>query len=126
MVRREGLHHVALRVKDLDATIAFYEALGCRLNRTWVRDGSRNCMIDLGGNNLLEVFSGRKDGEEAFPRVEHRSFKSSDPDADFAAAVAAGARPRTEPKDVAQGDHAARVAFVFGPDDEIVEFFMAK
>ncbi len=126
MPKREGLHHVALRVKDLDATIAFYEALGCRLSRTWVRDGSRNCMIDLGGNNLLEVFSGRQDGEETFPRFEHISFKSSDPDADFAAAVAAGARPRTEPKDVAQGDHHARIAFVFGPDDEIVEFFKAK
>ena len=111
MAVREGFHHVALRVKDIDTTIAFYEALGCRLNRTWVRDGSRNCMIDMGGGN---------------PRFEHISFKSSDPDADFAAAVAAGARPRTEPKDVAQGDHHARVAFVYGPDDEIVEFFMAK
>ena len=123
MIERKGLHHIAMRVKDLGATIAFYEALGCKVQRTWVRDGLTNCMIDAGGTELMEVFSGGTDNAEAFPRFEHLSFRSSDPDADFAAALAAGARPKVEPKDISQGDaFRARIAFVFGPDDEVIEF----
>ena len=124
MVKRCGYHHVALRVRDLDASIAFYEALGCSLVRVWGEGDSRNCMIDMGGNNILEIFSGGKGDPQSAPKFEHIALRSEDTDADYAAALAAGARPRNEPADVnIGGNYPVRIAFVFGPDDEVVEFF---
>ena len=127
MTERSGFHHTTLRVKDLNATIAFYEALGCSVVLNWAKDVGPCCMMDMGGGNRLEIFSGRTDGEEAFSRFEHIALKSSDPDADFAAALAAGGRPRMEPTDInIGGNFPARIAFVYGPDDEVIEFFKER
>ena len=127
MAKRNGFHHTALRVKDFDAAVAFYEALGCSVKLIWDNRGSRSCLMDIGGNNCLEIHSLGKDAEEDAPRFEHIALATDDPDADFTAALAAGARPRIEPKDVnLGGDFPARIAFVVGPNDEVIEFFKER
>ena len=124
MAKRLGYHHAALRVKDLDASIAFYEALGCSVIRIWGEGDGRNCMMDVGGNNILEIFSGGTETPEDSPKFEHVALRSEDPDADYAAALAAGAREKSMPSDAnIGGNYPVRIAFVFGPDDEVVEFF---
>ena len=124
MVKRYGYHHVALSVRNLDTSIAFYEALGCTLVRVWGEGDKRNCMIDVGGNNILEIFSGDAGTPESAPKFKHIALRSEDPDADYAAALAAGARERNTPADAnIGGNYPVRIAFVFGPDDEVIEFF---
>ena len=127
MVKRYGYHHTQLRVRDLEAAIAFYEALGCSVIRRWHTDDILKCMMNIGGNNIIEIFSGGTDTDQVCPKFEHIALRSMDTDADYAAAVAAGARPKEEPKDVVIGDdYPARIAFVYGPDDELIEFFMEQ
>ena len=121
---RLGYHHVALRAQDIHQTIRFFEALGCTLVRTWGEEPNLSCMLDIGGGNILEVFSGGKDVPEQNPHFEHIALKSTDTDADYAAAIAAGAKPRTEPTDVnIGGSYPVRIAFVTGLNGEIIEFF---
>ena len=127
MVERLGYHHAALRARDLDATIAFYEALGCSVIRIWGEGDARNCMMDVGGNNILEIFSGGTETPQASPKFEHVALRSDDPDADYAAALAAGARERNKPNDVnIGGNYPVRIAFVFGLNDEVIEFFKER
>ncbi len=121
---RCGYHHVALRVRDLDRTIEFYARLGCSLVREWGEGEHRACMVDVGGGSLLEIFAGGTGEAEVFPKYEHIALRSEDPDADFENAVKAGARPRNMPKDAKIGGvYPVRIAFVYGPDDEVIEFF---
>ena len=127
MVKRFGYHHVALRVRDFAKTVAFYEKLGCTLVRTWGPEDKPMGMMDVGGGNLIEIFSGGKEDPEQDPKFEHIALKSENPDADFAAALAAGAKPHTEPKDVnIGGSYPVRIAFVRGLNDEVIEFFQEK
>lgn len=120
---RNGFHHVALRSKDFEKTIAFYEALGGKLARTWGEAPNLCAMVDIGGC-YIEVFSGMTEDAESHPRFEHIALKSTDPDADYANALAAGAKPHIEPKNAnLGGNYPIRIAFVIGPSDEIVEFF---
>ena len=35
MAKRIGIHHVALRVQDMDQTVEFYTKLGCSVVRSW-------------------------------------------------------------------------------------------
>lgn len=127
MARREGFHHVALRTQDLDKTIQFYAALGCAVVRTWGEGDKKAAMIDLGGGNILEMFAGGTSEKEERPRFEHITLKSENVDQDFADALAAGAASQTQPTDVMLGGAMPiRIAFVVGPNQEVIEFFQEK
>ena len=100
MANRLGYHHVALRARDLHKTIAFYEALGCSVVRSWGEGEKEVCMLDVGGNNIIEIFAGGGSEDESFPHFEHIALRSEDVDGDFQAALAAGAREKNAPNDV--------------------------
>lgn len=127
MANRLGYHHVALRARDLHKTIAFYEALGCSVVRSWGEGEKEVCMLDVGGNNIIEIFAGGGSEDESFPHFEHIALRSEDVDGDFQAALAAGAREKIAPNDVNIGGfYPVRIAFVFGLNDEVIEFFLEK
>ena len=125
-----GFHHVAIRAFDFDTTLKFYaDGLGFTRRYGWGEGDSRAAMLDTGDGNYLEVFAGgkRAHGEDA-PEgaILHFAIRVPDTDAAFAKALAAGARPTMEPKDVPiQGDYPVmvRIAFCKGPDGEVIEFF---
>ena len=127
MPKRLGYHHVALRAKDFEQTICFYEAIGCTVLRGWGEGDKRACMMDVGGNNILEIFAGGTGEAEDKPHFEHIALRSEDVPADYQNALAAGARPRTEPGEAnLGGTYPIEMAFVFGPNDEVIEFFREK
>ena len=125
-----GFHHIALRASDFEATLRFYqEGLGFVRTYGWGEGDSRAAMLDTGDGNYLEVFAGgkRAAGEEA-PEgaLLHFALRTSDVDGDYARALAAGAVSQIEPKDVIiAGEYPVpvRLAFVKGPDGEVIEFF---
>ncbi len=127
MGKRTGIHHVALRVQDMDKTVEFYNKIGCSVIRSWGEGDDRGVMMDLGGGNILEMFAGGVNDPEQKSRYEHLALKSDDVDQDYADALAAGAAPQIEPKDVMLGGVLPiRIAFVVGPNQEVIEFFCEK
>ena len=126
MVKRLGYHHVALRAKDFEATVRFYEAIGCQMLREWGEGEKKACMMDVGGS-IIEIFAGGTGEEEIKPHFEHIALRSEDVPADYANALANGARPRMEPGEAnLGGNYPINMAFVYGLNDEVIEFFREK
>lgn len=127
MSKRLGYHHVALRAQNMEETLKFYAALGCNVVRSWGEGDGQAAMLDVGGNNIIEVFAGGTPEAESKPRFEHIALRSDDVDGDYAQAMAAGATSHIEPKDVMlAGVMPIRIAFVIGPNQEVIEFFCEK
>ncbi len=122
-----GFHHVAIRVKDFDATVRFYkEGLGLKERLAWGEGDGRAIMLDAGNENCVEIFAGAKSAP-AEGSIVHFALCAADCDAALKRAKAAGATVTAEPKTVAipatTGPHSVRIAFVRTPGGEIVEFF---
>lgn len=124
----QGIHHLAIRARDFEKSLAFYTAgLGMTAVMTWGEGDSRAAMLDCGGG-CVELFAG---GSEPKPEGVwlHLAFNCDDPDAAFAHALAAGATEMKAPFDFAIPSNPAlpvRLAFVIGPDGEILEFFKQR
>lgn len=125
-----GFHHVALRVRDFEATLRLYQdGFGFVRRFGWGDGDSRAVMLDTGDGNYLEVFadSKRLPGEDA-PEgaLLHFALRTPDVDAAYARAIAAGARSQSAPQNIViAGDVPVptRLAFVIGLDGEVIEFF---
>jgi glyoxylase I family protein len=122
-----GFHHVAIRVRDFDATVAFYTgALGLAPVMQWGEGDSRAIMLDAGNGNCVEIFAG---GTEPKPEGAwmHLAFNADDVDAALAKAVAAGATVTMAPKDfpipTSPEPTMVHIAFCTGLDGEVIEFF---
>lgn len=124
-----GLHHIAVKVADFDRSMRFYEkGLGMKRAFGWGEGNGRACLVDMGDGNYIELFAGGKPRPAAMPEypVLHFALRSGDPDADYKRAMEAGATSQMEPTDITiPGDHGlkVRIAFVVGPDGEVIEFF---
>lgn len=134
-----GFHHLAIKVHDFDRTVKMYgEAFGFTPKVSWgaktAAGDARAVMLDTGDGNFVEVFA----GGPATPiapagpmtcnaAIMHVAFRTTKIDAVIERARKAGFKVVVEPKDVSpNGDVSARIAFVHGPDGEVVEFFQGE
>jgi len=129
-----GFHHIALRATDFEKSMAFYcDTLGCEVVASWGEPGKRVVMLDLGDDGRIELFEECEGVKPENPMGAgewyHLALRVNDVDAAYARALAAGAKPHIEPKDVVLGENpglAARIAFVIGLSGEVLEFFYTK
>jgi glyoxylase I family protein len=122
-----GFHHVAIRVKDFDATVRFYkDGLGLKERHAWGEGDGRAVMLDAGNDNCVEVFAGGKGGSVE-GNIVHFALRTGDCDAALKRAQAAGATVTVAPKDAKipsrTGAVSVRIAFIRAPGGEVIEFF---
>ena len=125
-----GFHHIALRVHDYDKSLKFYtKALGFTVALSWGEEDSRAAMLDIGDGSRVEIFAGG-DKEQPQGMFWHLAFKTTDPDGAYEAAIKGGAKSNKLPYDTVikgvQKDLPVRLAFVNGPDGELLEVFCEK
>jgi glyoxylase I family protein len=122
-----GFHHIAMRVRDFDASYRFYtDGLGFRQKIAWGQGNQRAAMLDTGDGNYLEIFAGGSDEPKPEGQLLHFALRTANTDQAVASARAAGAEITVEPKDVEIASMPVtkvRLAFCKGPDGEVIEFF---
>lgn len=126
----KGFHHLAIRVKDFDASVKFYtEGLGFKPRLSWGEGDKRAILLDTGDGNYIEIFAGGSQEEKPEGAWLHVAFRTDDCAAALESAKAAGAEVTMEVTDVTLGNNPfidARIAFFKGPDGEIIELFQEK
>ena len=128
VIKGMGFHHIALEANDFEATLAFYKALGMKEVSRWGTPEKTIAMLDVGDGGIIEIFSDGSD-EKFFPNGKwaHFALGVDDVDEAFRIAVRAGGVPKIEPKsvplDAVPEKKTIRIAFVYGPSGEEVEFF---
>lgn len=122
-----GLHHVALKTSDLEKSLTMYKALG--MTEEW-RSGegkSEIAMVNIGDGSKIEFFANGGDEFHANGKWEHLALRTDDVDKAYKTALDAGFVSRTAPFDLEVNSRPEkiniRIAFVYGPDGEVVEFF---
>lgn len=122
-----GFHHIALKVRDFKKSCDFYKALGLTPIVGWGEGNGEILMFDLGDGGILELFAGGGDSLSENGKWLHFAMKTDCVDTAYEAAIAAGARPMTPPKEVPLDSRpykmTLKIAFVYGPDNEQLEFF---
>lgn len=131
-----GFHHIALNARDFDRTVAFYtQGLGFRKKISWGEEGHRSIMLDMGDGGCVEIFEGAADmvhGDvgKAAGNWLHLAIRTDDTRAMFERALAAGAAVSSEPAELVIASEPqptpVTIAFVFGPDGELIEFFQER
>ncbi len=121
----KGIDHVSLLAPNFEEAINFYkEAFGAKeLDRFQVY--CRACWLTI-GDDILEIFEDEREGDGHF---EHIGLTSTDVDADFKAALAAGGTADMEPQDMdlsTEPPTPARIAFVRGLAGERIELFQKR
>jgi catechol 2,3-dioxygenase-like lactoylglutathione lyase family enzyme len=138
-----GFHHVAIRAVDFDETIRFYtEGLGFRVHFPFAVPGriDRAAFLDAGDGRFVEVFGSGSMVQAEGPRrqagqeptevaVLHFCLRVADTDASYVRALAAGAASRVEPATRRLSEDPlvdVRIAFVTGPNGEVIEFMQSE
>ncbi len=129
-VAPKGFHHVALEVKDFDASVKFYtKALGFEVAHRWDDHGAPAVMLDTGAGDYMELFGRGSDIQQAVSPIVHFALLTDDCDNAITRAREAGAKVTMEPKDVdipSSPAYPVRIAFCKGPDGELIEFFQER
>ncbi len=127
-----GFHHVCLKTRDWDRSLAFYrDLLGCTEKIAWnLRStGRRAVMLDTGDGNYIELFHDPDHVAAPAGAVFHFAFRTTELDATAARLRAAGYAITLEPQDVViattngAGPVPVRLFFCTGPNGESIEFF---
>lgn len=127
----KGIHHVALKCKDIptyeQALELYRDVLGMPVVRTWDKEGCPIAMLDTGAG-YIELFS---NGGCQLPGgvYAHLALATDDPDTLIEKVRKAGYEVFIEPKDVdlpSKPPFPIRIAFFYGPAGEEVEFFKER
>ncbi|MGH7167086.1 MAG: VOC family protein [Nitrospiraceae bacterium] len=125
-----GLHHVSLRVLDLDRSLALYrDTLGFPVKTAFTLDNLRFAMLETGNSGYIELVevkrAVRPGGEEEV--IWHLALRTDDLERSLEAVRKAGyeitvpIRPLDLVNTAAGKPFPIRVAFFRGPDGEDVE-----
>ena len=122
-----GTHHIAISSADFDKSFKFYtEGLGMSVVACWGENESRAALLDIGDGSHVEIFANGTTEAQKNEKMVHFAFTSTDPDLAFNNALAAGAREQMAPTTLeipTDPPLKVRIAFVYGPDNELLEFF---
>ena len=121
-----AFHHIALKASDFDKSLAFYKALGARVDFEWGSGKDHIAMLEIGGGARLELFA--NGGRDFVPngRWVHFALNVDNVQEAYECAIEAGAKTVNAPQIMALPSTPRKmtlmVAFVEGPDGEVIEF----
>lgn len=132
-----GLHHVAIRTQDLDASVKFYtEVLGMETVVAFELDNRRFAQLDAGDGSIVELMQDDQNVEPAAERNVHWHYalRTTKIETVMAAVQAAGMEITVPTKAVTLTNTATaspsalpvKVAFFIGPSGEVVELFQTE
>jgi catechol 2,3-dioxygenase-like lactoylglutathione lyase family enzyme len=115
------LNHFGIVVRDLDASLAFYEGLlGARtVFRRFVDSTQTHVLYLQLGDSLIELLHPLHPAEDVTTGITHIAFMSGDLDGDYTSLIHAGVPSISEPRTAATG--VGRLAFVRDPNGVGVE-----
>lgn len=124
-----GFHHIGLFVTDTERSLKFYvDGLGGKETFSFPmgNEGKNIYLVDLGGSAVIEIIPRGEEQAEERARWAHICLLTEDVGAAYDMALKAGAVSRSEPHDATLGTMEVSNAFVYGPDNEVIEFFKVK
>lgn len=126
VIKGMGFGHMAIGATDFDKSLAFYQALGCKLYTMWGTGNSRIALLDIGDGNKVELFARPDMVHTTDGPFIHLAFAVQNVDEAYQHALSVGATPDKPPMELPLDSQplkiTLRVAFVKGPDGEILEF----
>ena len=122
-----GFHHIGLKARDFEKSLQFYKALGMTCIARWENAAGPIAMLDFGDGGRIELFGDGGDEYSENGKWVHLALAVADVSAAYETALAIGAQPHSAPRDLdlkaEPADITIRIAFVKGPDGEVIEFF---
>jgi len=122
-----GSHHLAISSAHFDKSFKFYtEGLGMKAVAVWGENEGKAAMLDIGDGSHFEIFANGNNDEQKNEKIVHFAIKTTDTELAFNNALAAGATEKMPPTTLdfpATPPIPVKIAFVFGPDNEVLEFF---
>jgi len=119
-----SLVHTCIRVRDLDASLAFYEALGLERRGRLNFESAYNVYLGLPGDAdrlELTVNVGREEPYDLGDGYNHVALTVEDIDATLASLARLGVSPEKPPFHPGERPELPRIAFVADPDGYRVE-----
>ncbi len=114
------LNHVGGRVRDLDASLAFYTGLGAEVvDRLFMTNSRVNRVHVQVATGLVELLHNEEPDPEATYGLNHVGFMTDDLDADYARLIGLGYAELSSPRTASSGQ--GRLAFLADPNGVRIE-----